>query len=78
MKLSYDPKANAAYISLKAKTGDLETIVVNSDFMLDIDETGAVCGIELLNANEQLQFGADGRISFENLVNGWRGELKVA
>lgn len=28
----------------------METIELTSDFLVDIDETGAVCGIELLNA----------------------------
>jgi uncharacterized protein YuzE len=52
MKLTYDPKANVAYIRLREKQGDVETIRLTSDFLVDIDETGAVCGIELLSANE--------------------------
>lgn len=57
MQLSYDPKVNVAYIRLRERQGDGETIAVTSDFLVDIDETGAVCGIELLNANEQLTGG---------------------
>ena len=57
MKLSYDPKANVAYIRLREREGEVETIEVTSDFLVDIDATGAVCGIELLNANEQLIAG---------------------
>jgi uncharacterized protein YuzE len=60
MKLSYDPKANVAYIRLRERQGYVETIEVTSDFLVDIDATGAVCGIELLNANEQL-VGGDGK-----------------
>ena len=78
MKLSYDPKANAAYIRFREKRGDIETIELTSDFLVDIDETGAVCGIELLNANEQLTAGDDGKLIFVNQLNGERGELKVA
>ena len=70
MKLSYDPKANVAYIRLRERQGDVETIEVTSDFLVDIDATGAVCGIELLNANEQLIAGDDGKLLFVNQLNG--------
>jgi uncharacterized protein YuzE len=78
MKLSCDPKANVAYIRLREKQGDVETIKLTSDFLVDIDETGAVCGIELLNANEQLIAGDDGKLIFINQLDGTQGELKVA
>ena len=61
MKLTYDPKVNAAYIRLREKQGDIETIEVTGDFLVDIDETGTVCGIELLNASDQLVAGDDGK-----------------
>lgn len=54
MKLSYDPTPNVAYIRLRERKGDVETIELTSDLLVDIDETGAVCGIELLNASDQL------------------------
>ena len=78
MKLSYDPNANVAYIRLREKQGELETIKITSDFLVDIDGTGAVCGIELLNANEQLIAGDDGKLVFVNDLSGERGELQVA
>ena len=78
MKLSYDPKANVAYIRLREKKGDVETIRLTSDFLVDIDETGAVCGIELLNANEQLTAGDDGKLVFVNDLDGKQRELDVA
>jgi uncharacterized protein YuzE len=78
MKLSYDPSANVAYIRLRERQGDVETIQVTSDFLVDIDATGTVCGIELLNANEQLVAGDDGKLVFVNQLNGEQGELKVA
>lgn len=78
MKLSYDPKANVAYIRLGERQGDVETIEVTSDFPVDIDATDAVCGIEFLNANEQLVAGVDGKLAFVNQLNGEKGELKVA
>ncbi len=78
MKLSYDPKANVAYIRFREKQGDVETIELTSDFLVDIDETGEVCGIELLNATEQLTAGDDGKLVFVNQLNGEQGEVKVA
>jgi uncharacterized protein YuzE len=77
MKLTYDPKANAAYIKLRDKQGDLETLEITSDFLVDIDETGTVCGIELLNANDQLK-GKEGALVFVNPFSGEETELKVA
>lgn len=78
MQLSYDPKANVAYIRLRERQGDVETLEITADFLVDIDATGAVCGIELLNANEQLVAGDDGKLVFENQLNGEKGELRVA
>ena len=78
MRLTYDPAANVAYIRLHDARGDLQTIELTSDFLVDIDETGAVCGIELLNANDQLTAGDGGKIVFENNLSGGRTELDVA
>jgi uncharacterized protein YuzE len=78
MKLSYDPKANVAYIRLRERQGDVETLEITADFLVDIDATGTVCGMELLNANEQLVAGDDGKLLFVNQLNGEKGELKVA
>lgn len=78
MKLTYDPAANVAYLRLRERQGEVETVELTADFLVDIDETGAVCGIELLNANEQLVAGDEGKLVFVNSVNGERGELEVA
>ncbi len=78
MKFSYDPKANVAYIRLRERQGEVETIQVTADFLVDIDATGAVCGIELLNANEQLIAGDDGKLVFVNQLTGGQEELRVA
>jgi uncharacterized protein YuzE len=54
MHLSFDPKANVAYIRLRERVGEVETIKVTPDFLVDIDAIGMVCGVELLNPNVQL------------------------
>jgi uncharacterized protein YuzE len=61
MKLSYDPRYNIAYIRLREKTGEVETIRVSEELNIDLAPDGTVYGIELLNANEQLRAGDDGR-----------------
>ena len=78
MHLTYDPKANVAYIRLRPAEGPVETLRITSDFLLDIDAAGAVCGIELLNANDQLIQGDDGKFVFVNQGDGETGELRVA
>ena len=78
MKLTYDPDANVAYIRLRERQGDVETIELTSDVLIDIDATGAVCGIELLDANEQLGAGDDGKLVFVNRSSGGQTELDVA
>ena len=77
MRLTYDPAANVAYISLRERQGDVETIEVTADVLLDIDETGQVCGIELLDAREQLK-GDGGRFVLVNRASGDEREMSVA
>lgn len=78
MKLTYDPKANAAYIRLREKSGDVETIKVTDDLLIDISPDGSVFGIELLNANEQLSQSDGGRFVFVDPQSGEETALKVA
>jgi uncharacterized protein YuzE len=65
MKLSYDPRYNIAYIRLRDKTEQVETIRVSDELNVDLAPDGTVYGIELLNANEQLRAGDDGRLVVE-------------
>ena len=58
MKLTYDPRYNIAYLRLRDKSGEVETIRLSDQLNVDIAPDGKVYGIELLNANEQL-FGED-------------------
>jgi uncharacterized protein YuzE len=55
MRLSYDPKRNVAYFRLRASGAGVETIRLSDEVAIDIGADGAVAGIELLNANEQLR-----------------------
>ena len=62
MKLSYDPRYNIAYIRLREKTAEVETLRISDEVHLDIAPDGTVYGIELLNANEQLRAADNGRV----------------
>ncbi len=48
---------------------------MTADFHVDDDETGAVCSIELLNANQHLAAGDDGKLF---VVNGLRREEVIS
>ena len=78
MKLTYDPAANVAYLRLRERVGEVETIELSADLLVDMDETGAVCGLEFLNANEQLVEGDDGKIVLSHALTGGVAELDVA
>jgi uncharacterized protein YuzE len=54
MKFSYDPRYNLAYLHLREKTAQVETIQMGQDLNIDLAPDGTVYGIEFLNAQEQL------------------------
>jgi uncharacterized protein YuzE len=56
--ITYDPEADAAYIYVGGQPGETmgrkeggETMSVSDDIILDLDENGALHGIEILNAS---------------------------
>ena len=55
MKLTYDPRYNVGYIRFKEKDAEVESINLSDELIVDIAPDGTVYGIELLNANEQMQ-----------------------
>ena len=54
MRITYDPRYNIAYLRLREKTAEVETLRISDSLNVDIAPDGTVYGIELLNANEQL------------------------
>ena len=62
MKLTYDRDRNIAYLRLRPKGADVETIPVSDELNVDIAADGSVYGIELLNANEQLRATDEGKL----------------
>lgn len=66
MKLSYDPRYNIAYIQLREKPAEVETIRISDELNIDLSPDGKIYGIELLNANEQLQVMEGGEFILTN------------
>jgi uncharacterized protein YuzE len=55
MRFTYDPRYNIAYIRFQEKRAEVDTIRISDELVVDMAPDGTICGIELLNANEQLQ-----------------------
>lgn len=78
MELTYDPRHNVAYLRLHEKTAQVETIRISDELNVDIAPDGTVCGIELLNANEQLRAADNGTLVIVNEAVGDRREIPLA
>ncbi|MEM8552693.1 MAG: DUF2283 domain-containing protein [Pseudomonadota bacterium] len=76
MRITYDPEANAAYITLSEQQGGVVTHTISEDINIDVYANGALHGIELLNANEQLAPDG-GDLLVQNLVTGQEVRLKL-
>ena len=77
MKLTYDPRYNIGYIRFKEKPVEAESIRLSDELVVDIAPDGTVCGIELLNANEQLQREDMGELVIINEATGEHTELPL-
>lgn len=77
MKLTYDPRYNIAYLRLQEKTAQVETIRVSDELNVDVAPDGTVYGIELLNANKQLQAEDQGTLVVVNEALGKRQEIPL-
>ena len=78
MRLSYDKQLNVAYLRLREKSSEVETLRLSDDLLIDIGPDGRVFGIEFLNAAEQLADEDDGHILFTDPTTGEEKRLKVA
>ncbi|MBN2543880.1 DUF2283 domain-containing protein [bacterium] len=77
MKLSYDPRYNIAYIRLREKGNEVQTLQISDELNIDISPDGKIYGIELLNANEQLEIIGDNGLIITNESNGKSVRLPV-
>ena len=78
MKLTYDPRYNIAYIQLRKKEGEVNSIKVSEEVVIDMAADGTIYGIELLNAKHQLADRNSLHLQFINEATGERGDMKVA
>ena len=77
MKLTYDPGHNIAYLRLHEKKEQVETIRISDEMNVDIAPDGTVYGIELLNANAQLEAEDDGNLIVINEALGQSQKLPL-
>lgn len=77
MRLTYDPRYNIAYIRFREKEAEVEAIRLSDEVVVDIAPDGTIYGIELLNANEQLQREGVAGLVIINEATGERMELPL-
>ena len=77
MKLTYDPRYNIGYIRFKEKGAEVESIKLSDELVVDIAPDGTVYGIELLNANDQLQRGDVEGLVVINEATGEQSQLPL-
>lgn len=77
MKISYDPRYNIAYVSFRDKPVQVRTIPVSEEVNIDVAPDGTVYGIELLNANIQLDSLTGGKLILENEATGSKSEVAL-
>ena len=77
MKFTYDSRYNIAYIRFREKPAEVESIRLSDELVVDIAPDGTVYGIELLNANEQLQSEDMGELIVINEATGEHTELPL-
>jgi uncharacterized protein YuzE len=78
MELTYDRDQNIAYLRLKPKGSEVETVSISDQLNVDVAPDGSIYGIEFLNANDQLRSADGGRIVYVDPVSGEERSLKVA
>ncbi len=78
MKFTYDPRYSIAYIRFAEKRGEVESVRVSEELVVDIAPDGTVYGIELLNANAQLTRENGGALQVVNEATGAFAELPLA
>lgn len=70
MRISVNRKLNVAYIHLQDRPDAVETKRLSDDLLMDVGPDGTVCGLELLNASEQLRSADLAELSVEDEESG--------
>ena len=77
MKLTFDRAHNIAYLRLRPRGAQVETVRVSDELNVDLAPDGSVYGIELLNANEQLHAADNGKLILVDGADGREVELSL-
>ncbi len=77
MQLTFDPRHNVAYLRFQEKIAQVQTLRLSDELNVDIAPDGTVYGIELLNANDQLQSEDQGNLVIVNEALGRRLEVPL-
>jgi len=77
MKLTFDRAHNIAYLRLRPRGAQVETIRVSDELNVDLAPDGSVYGIELLNANEQLRAADNGKLILVDGADGREVEFSL-
>ncbi len=68
MKITYDPDADAAYISFKSARVEVTTVRLTEDIAVDFGPQEEIVGIEVLDASKHMGFSEENpKITLENL-----------
>lgn len=67
MRITYDPEADALYIQLRS-VGAADSFDLQDGVTADVDDTGHIVGIEILDARKQLGDEALRSVSVEQLL----------
>jgi uncharacterized protein YuzE len=69
--------ACVAYIHLRDKSAEVETIRISDELNVDLAPDGTVYGLALLNANRQLALGPQCELEVINESSGVRTAIKL-
>lgn len=78
MKFSYDPRYNIAYFRFHEKGPQVESVRISDELVIDLAPDGTLYGIELLNANDQLESADGGEFVVVNESTGEQVKLPLA
>ena len=67
MKISYDPRVDAAYIRLKEGKFEVTTQRLTEDIAINYAANGSVVGIEILDASKYILKHKQPQVELENL-----------
>lgn len=74
-RITADCRQNVAYTRPREKRAKVENLRISDELNIDLAPDGTVYGIELLNANEQLALGADGKLVFVDEDGGYIADI---